>query len=157
MSHSVLPPWTTVCQAQLSSMISQRLFKFMCIESVMLSNHLIFCRPLLLLPSIFPSIRVFSNELACCIRQLKYRSSSYSSFKEYSGLIFLKIDWFDLLVIQMTLKSFLYHNLKASSFWCSAFLWFNTHIYTWLLENKQTNKHNFDYMDLYQQSDVSVY
>ena len=122
MSHSVLPPWTTVRQAQLSSMISQRLFKFMCIESVMLSNHLIFCRPLLLLPSIFPSIRVFSNELACCIRQLKYRSSSYSSFKEYSGLIFLKIDWFDLLVIQMTLKSFLYHNLKTSSFWCSAFL-----------------------------------
>ena len=129
MSHSLLPPWTTARQALLSSMISQRLIKFMCIESVMLSNHLILCYPLLLLPSIFPSIRVFSNELALCIRRLMYWNSSYSYLKEYSGSISFKIVWFDLLTVQRTLKSFLYHNLKASTFWCSAFLRSNTHLY----------------------------
>ena len=113
-------PWIAAHQASLSFTNSRSLLRLMSIVLVMPSKHLILCRSLLLLPSIFPSIRVFSNELACCTRQLKYWSSSSSSFKEYSGLIFLKIDWFDLLSIQMTPKSFLYHNLKASSFWCSA-------------------------------------
>ena len=94
-------------QASLSFTISQSLLKLMPIESVMPSNHLILCHPLLLLPSIFPSIRVFSNESALHIRWPKYWSFSFSisPSKEYSGLIFFRIDWFDLLVVQGTLKS----------------------------------------------------
>ena len=85
------------------------------IEPVMLSNHLILCRPFLLLPSIFLSIRVFSNELALCMRWPKYWSFSFSLSSEYSGLISFRINWFDLLAVQGTLKSFLqHHNLKAS-------------------------------------------
>ena len=90
----------------------------------MLSNHLILCRPLLLLPSIFPSIRIFSNELVLSIRWSKYWSFSFSirPFNEYSGLISFRIDWFDLPVVQGTLKSLLqHHNLKASILQCSAF------------------------------------
>ena len=93
-------------------------------QSVMPSNHLIFYRPLLLLPSIFPSIRVFSNELALCLRWPKYWSFSFSisPFNEYSGLISFRIDWLDLLAVQGTLKSLLqHHSLKASVFQCSAF------------------------------------
>ena len=117
-------PWTAACQASLSFTISQSLFKFMSTESVMPSNHLILCHLLLLLPSIFPSIRVFSNELALCIRWPKFWSFtlSISSSNEYSGLIFFRIDWFDLCAIQRTLKSLLqYHNSKASILRCSAF------------------------------------
>ena len=90
----------------------------------MASNHLILCHPLLLLPSIFPSIRVFSNEWALCIMQPKYWSFSFSisPSSEYSGLISFRIDWLDLLAVQGTLKSFLQHySSKASILWCSAF------------------------------------
>ena len=103
---------------------SQSLLKLMFIESVMPSNHLILCRPLLLLPSIFPSIRVFSNELVHCIRWPKYWSFSFSisPSNEYSGLIYFSIDWFDLAV-QGTLKNLLqYHSSKGSVLRCSAFL-----------------------------------
>ena len=93
-------PWTAAHQASLSFTISQSLLKFMSIESPMLSNHLILCWPLLLLPSIFPSIRVFSSELALHIRWPKYRSVSISLSNEYSGLISFRIDWFDLLAFQ---------------------------------------------------------
>ena len=103
-----------------SSMIG--LPKFMSIELVMPFNHLILCCPLLLLPSIFPSIRVFSNESAVQIRWPKYWSFSFSPSNEYSGLIFCKIDWFDLLAVQGILKSLLqHHNSKASILWHSAF------------------------------------
>ena len=90
-------PWTAACQASLSFTISQSLLKLMSIESVMPSNRLILCLPLLLLPSIFPSIRVFFNELTLHIRQPKYWSFSISPSNEYSGLISFAIDWFDLL------------------------------------------------------------
>ena len=101
---------------------SRSLLKFMFIKSVMLSNHLILCHPLLLLPSIFPSIRAFSNELALHIRWPKYWSFSTSPSNEYSGLISFKIDWFDLLAVQGTLKSLLqYHSSKTSVLQRSAF------------------------------------
>ena len=96
--------WTTACQAPLSFVIFWSLLRFMPIESVMLSNHLILGHPLLLLPSIFPQIRVFSNELALPIRWPKYWSFSIRTSSEYSGLISLMIDWFDLLTVQGTLK-----------------------------------------------------
>ena len=115
---------TAACQATLSFTISQSLLKFMSIELVMLSNHLILCHPLLFLPSIFPSSRVFSNESAICIRWWKYWSFSFSirPSYEYSGLIFFRIDWFDLFLVQGTLKSLLqHHNSKASIFRCSDF------------------------------------
>ena len=113
-------------QASLSFTISWSLLKLMSIESVMPSNHLIICHPLLLLPSIFPSIRVISNEPALCIRWPKYRSFrfsiSISSSNEYSRVIFFRIDWFDLAV-QGTLKHLLeHHSSKASMLQCSAFL-----------------------------------
>ena len=96
----------------------------MSIEWMMLSNHRILCRPLLLLPSIFPSIRVFSNESAVCIRRPKYWSFSFniSPSNEHPGLICLRMDWLDLLAVQGTLKSLLqHHTSKASIIWCSAF------------------------------------
>ena len=117
-------PWTAARQAPLSNTNPRSLLKPMCIASVMPSNHLILCRSLLLLPSIFPSIRVFSNDLVLHIRWPKYWSFSYSisPSNEYSGLISLRIDWFDLLAVWGTLKSLLqHHNLKASLLWCSAF------------------------------------
>ena len=92
-------PWTAACQASLSITDSWSLFKLMSIESVMPSNYLILCCPLLLLPSIFPSIRVFSNESVLPIRWPKYWSFSISPFNEYSGLFSFRIDWFDLLAI----------------------------------------------------------
>ena len=98
--------WTAACQASLSFTTSQSLFKFMSIELVMPSNHLILCHPLLLQPSIFPSIRIFSNESALCIRWPKFWSFSISPSNEYSGLISFKVDWFDPLAVQGTLKSF---------------------------------------------------
>ena len=115
-------PWTTARQASLSFNISQSLLKLMSIELIMPYNHLIFCCPLLLLPSIFPSIRVFSKELALCIRWPKYWSSGISPSSEYSGLISFRIDWFNLLAIQGTLKSLLqHHSSKALILWHSAF------------------------------------
>ena len=117
-------PWTTAHQASLSFTSSQSLLKLMSIELVMESNHLILCHSLLLLPSIFPSIRVFSTGLVLHIRWPKYWSFSFniSPFNEYSGLISFRIDWIDLLGVQQTLKSLLqYHSSKASIFQCSAF------------------------------------
>ena len=111
-------------QASLSLTISQSLLKLMSIESVMPSNNLILCRPLLLLPSIFPSIQVFSNESALCIRCPKYWSFSFniSPSNEYSGLISFRTDCLDLLVVQGTIKSLLqHHSSKASILQCSAF------------------------------------
>ena len=114
--------WTATRQASHSFTISQSLLKRMPIESVMPSNHLIFCRPLLLLPSIFHSIWVFSNESALHIKWPKFWSFSISSSNEYSGLTSFKIDWFDLLAVQGTLKSLSqHHSLKASILWHSAF------------------------------------
>ena len=125
-SHVLLfmTPWTAACQDSLSITNSRSLLKLMSIELLMPYNHLILCRPLLLLPSVFPSIRVFSNESVLRIRWPKYWSFSFSinSSKEYSGLIFFKIDWFDLLAFQGTLKSLLqHHNQKASVLWHSVF------------------------------------
>ena len=115
-------PWTAAQQASLSITNSRSLLKLMSIESGMPSNHLILCHPLLLLPSIFPSIRVFSNESVLHIRWPKYWSFSISPSDEYSGLIFFRMDWFDLLAVQGTLKSLLqHHSSKASIIWCSAF------------------------------------
>ena len=116
--------WTATCQASLSITNSQSLLKFMSIELVMPSNHLIICRPLLL-PSIFPSIRVFSNESVLCIKWPKYWSFGFSisPSNEYSGLISFRIDWFDLLAVQGTLKSLLQqHSSKASILRHSAFI-----------------------------------
>ena len=117
-------PWTTACQASLSITNSQSPTKPLSIELVMPSNHLIHCHPILLLPSIFPSIRVLSNESALCIRWPKYWSFSFniSPSYEHPGLISFRMDWLDLLVVQGTLKSLLqHHNSKASILRCSAF------------------------------------
>ena len=117
-------PWTAARQASLSITNSQSLLELMSIESVMPSNHLILCCPLLLLPSIFPRIRVFSNESVLRIRRPKYWSFSFSisPSNEYLGLISFRMDWLDLLAVQGTLKSLLQcHSSKASIFWCSAF------------------------------------
>ena len=124
MSNSVTP-WTAAHQASLSFTISQSLLKLMSIESVMPSNHLILCCPLLLLPSIFPSTWVFSKESALHIRRPKYWSFSLSisPSNDYSKLISFRIDWFGLHAVQETLKSFLQnHNSKALILQCSAFL-----------------------------------
>ena len=117
-------PWTVAHQVSLSITNSQSLFKLMSIESVMPFNHLILCLPLLLLPSIFPSIRVSSKESVLHIRWPKYWSFSFSisPSNEYSGLISFRIDWFDLLAVQGTLKSLLqHHSSKASILQHSAF------------------------------------
>ena len=116
--------WITACQAPLSSTVSWSLLKFMSIELVMLSNHLILCHPLLFWPLIFPSIRVFSNESSLCIRWPKYWSFSFSISLSsgYSGLITFRIDWFNLFSVQGTLKSLSqHHNLNASILQLSAF------------------------------------
>ena len=116
--------WTAARQAPLSLTMSPSLHKVVCIESVMPSNHLILCRPLLLLPSIFPSIKVFSSEPAVCIRWPKYWSFSFSlsPSNEHSGLMSCRMDWLDLLAVQGTLKSLLqHHSSKASILLCSAF------------------------------------
>ena len=117
-------PWTAACQASLSITNSWSLLKLISIKSVMPSNHLILCSPLLLLPSLFPSIRAFSKESVLHIRWPKYWSFSFSisPFNEYSGLISFRIDWLDLLVVQGTLKSLLqHHSSKSSILWRSAF------------------------------------
>ena len=124
MSNSATS-WTATSQAYLSFTISRSLLKLMSIEALMLSNHLILYHPLLLLPSIFPSIRVFFNESALPIRWPKYWSFSFiiSPSNEYSELISFRIGWFELLAVQGTLKSLLqHHSLKASILCLSAFL-----------------------------------
>ena len=132
-------------------MISWGLLKFTSIELMMLSNHLILCRPLLLLPSIFPSIRVFSNESVLCIRRPKYWSFGISPSNEYSWLISFRVDWCDLLVVPGTLKSLLqHHSLKASVLQCSA-------VFMVQLSHDSWKNHSFDYIDLCQQSDVSAF
>ena len=137
-------PWTAAHQASLSVTNSQSFLKLMSIELVMPSNHLIFCRRLLLLPSIFPSIRVFSNESVLCIRWPKYQSFSFSisPSNQYSGLISFRTDWFDLLAVQGTLKSLLqHHSTKASILRCSAF--FTVQLsHPYMTTGK---KHSFDY------------
>ena len=115
-------PMTAALQASLSFTISWSLLKLMSIESMMPSNQVILCCPLLLPPSIFPSIRVFSNKSALHIRWPKYWSFSINPSNEYSGLIFFKINWFDLLAVQGTFKRTLqHHSLKTWILWCSAF------------------------------------
>ena len=119
-----MTPWTTAHQASLSLTISWTLLKLMSIESIMPSNHLIFCHPLILLPSTFTSIRVFSNESILHIKWPKYWSFSFSlsPSNENSGLISFRIDWLDFLAVQGTLKSFLqHHSSKASILWNSDF------------------------------------
>ena len=124
MSDSFETPWTATCQASLSITNSWSPPKPMSTESVMPSNHLLLCRPLLLLPSIIPSIRVFSNESVLRIRWPKYWSFSVNinPSNEHPGLIFFRMDWLDLLVVQGTLKSLLqHHSSKASIIWHLAF------------------------------------
>ena len=119
----LVTPWTTACQAPLSFTVSQNLLELMSTELVMPSNHLILCPPLLL-PSVFPSIRVFSKGMALLIRWLNYWSFSFSTSpsKEFSQLISFKIDWLELLAVQGTLKSLIQcHNSEASVLWYSAF------------------------------------
>ena len=116
-------PWTAALHAFLSITNSQNLLKLMSIKSVMPSNHLILCCPLLLLPSILPSIRVFSNESTICMWWPKYWNFSFtiSPSNEHSGLISFRMDWLDLLAVQGTLKSLLHHSSKASILWHSDF------------------------------------
>ena len=117
-------PWTTACQAPLSITNSRSSPKLMSIESAMPSSHLILCRSLLLLPSVFPCNRVFPNESVLHIRWPEYWSFSFhiSPSNEHPGLISLRMDWLDLLTVQGTLKSLLqHHSSKASILWCSAF------------------------------------
>ena len=124
-------------QPSLSFTISWNLLKFMSMELVISSNHLILCGSLLLLPSTFPRIRVYSNELTLCIRWPKYWSFSFSinPSNQYSGLISFRNDWFDFLEVQGTHQSLLqHHNLKASIFSTQPTLWFNSHIHTWLMK-----------------------
>ena len=115
---------TATCQTSLSFTISRSQLNLMSIESIIQSNCLILCHPLLLLPSIFPSFRVFSSELALHIRRPKYQSFSFSisPSNEYSGVVSFRMDWLDLLAVQGTLKSLLqHHSSKASILWCSVF------------------------------------
>ena len=136
-------PWTAASQASLSITNTWSLLKLMSIKSVMPSNHLILCQLLLLPLSIFPRIRVFSNESVLHIRLPKdwSFSVSISPFNEYSGLTSFRMDWLDLLAVQGTLKSLLqHHNSKASILWCSAFTSFTSVHDHW-------KSHRFDYMD----------
>ena len=130
-------PWTTACQASLSITDSWSLLKLMSIESVMPSNRLILCHPLLLLPSIFPSIRVFSNESALCIRWPKCWSFSLniSPSSEHSRLISFRMDWLDLLAVQRILKILLQHRSSKASVLCAQLsIESNSHFHTWPLE-----------------------
>ena len=148
-----MTPWTVAPQASLSITNSWSLLKLMSIESVVPSNHLILCHPLLLPPSIFPSIRVFSNESALFIRWPKYWSFSFniSPCNEHPGLISFRMDWLDLLAVQGTLKSLLqHHSSKASILLCSAFFMVQ-------FSHEYWKNHSFDYTDLCWQSDVSAF
>ena len=150
-------PWTAALQASLSFTISHSLFKLTSIESVTPSNHFILCCPLLLLPLIFPIIRVFCNESAFCTMYPKYWSLSSSPFNEYSGLISFRIDWCDLLAVHGTLKNLLqYHkSLHQHCSWEAS-----SSVLTLLYSPPLTSIHDrwknysFDYTDLCQQSDI---
>ena len=148
-------PSTATHQAALSFTVSQSLLKLISIESLMPPKYLILGRPLLLLPSIFPSIRVFSNELALHIRWPNYQSFSFSisPSNEYSELISFSMDWFDLPTVQGTLKSLLqHHSSKASILQHSAFFMVQlSHPYM------ITGNHSFNYMDICRQSDISIF
>ena len=147
-------PWTTACQDCLPITNSWSLLRLMSIESMMPSNHLILCRPLLLLLSNFPSIRVFPNESVLRIRWPKYWSFSFSisPFNEYSGLISFRMDWLDLLAVQETLKSlFQHHSSKASILQPSAFF------IVQLSHHDYWKNHSFDLMELCWQSNVSAF
>ena len=120
VQHFVTPR-TAACQASQSITNNRSLLKPMSIESVIPSNHLILCHPLLLLPSVFPSIRVFSSESVLCIRWPKYRCLNISPSNEYSRLISFRIDWFDLLAVLGTQSLLQHHSSKASILRCSAF------------------------------------
>ena len=151
LSHVLLfaTPWIAARQASLSFTISWSLLKLMSIESVMPSSHLILCHPLLLPPSIIPSIRVFSNESALRIRCPKYWSFSFriSPSNEYSGLISFRIDWFAFHAVQGMLKS--HHSSKASVLWCSVYFMVQlSHPY---MTTGKTN--SFNYMDSFGGSD----
>ena len=154
-SYLIVTSWTAAHQASLSSTIAQSLLRIMCTESVMPSNHLILCRPLLL-PSIFPSIRFFSNQSALHIRWPKYWSFSYniSTSNEHSGLFSFRTDWLDLLAFQGTLKSlFQHHSSKASILWHSAYFTVQlSHPYITTGKN-----HSLDQMDLCWQSNISAF
>ena len=131
------PPWTAACQAFLSINNSQSLLKLMSIKLVMPSNHLILCCPLLLLPSIFPSIRVFFSESVLHIRWPKYWSFSFSisPFNEYSGLLSFRMDWFDLLTVQELSRVFSNTTVQKHQFFgVQPSSQSNSHIHTWLLE-----------------------
>ena len=148
-------PWTAAHQPSLSITNSWSLLKLMSIESVMPSYRLILCRPLLLLPSIFPSIRAFSNGSVLCIRWPKYWSFSFntSPFNEYSGLISFRMDWLDLLAVQGTLKNlFQHHSSKASILWHSAL--FIVHVTS---IHDHWKNHSFDWMDFCWQNNVSAF
>ena len=139
LSHVQLfaTPWTAALQAALSITNSRSLLKLMSIESVMPSNHLIFCHPLLLPHSIFPNIKIFSNESVLCVRWSKYWSFSFSisPSNEYSGLISFRMDWLDLVAVQGTLKSLLqHHSSKHQFFGAQLSSQSNSHIHTWPLE-----------------------
>ena len=126
-------PWTAACQARLSFTISWSLLKLMSIKSVMPSNHLVLCHSLLLLPSVFPSIKVFSKESTPLIRWPKYWrfSFSISPSNEYSGLIYFRIDWFELFTVQGTLKESSPKPVQKYQFFgAQPSLWSNSHIYT---------------------------
>ena len=153
LSHVLLfvTPWIAAHQASLSITNSGSSLKLTSMESVMPSSHLILCCPLLLPPSILPSIRIFSNESALCIRWPKYwrLSFSISPSNEYSGLISFRIEWFDHLAVQRTLKSLLpHHNSKASILSVLSLLYGPTSIHDYWKNS------SFDYMNLYRQSDV---
>ena len=144
--------WTAAHQPSLSITNSWSLFKLMSIKLVMLSNHLILCHPLLLLPSIFPSIRVFSNGPVLHLRWPKYWSFGFSisPSNEYSGLISFRMDWLDLPAVQGTLKSLLqHHSSKASILWLSTFFVVQL--------SHSGKKHNFDWTVLCWQSNVSAF
>ena len=148
-------PWTAVCQASLSFTISWSLLKFMSIESMMPSNHLILCCPFTPMPSIIPSIRVFSNESALCIKQSNYQSFSFSSrsLNDYSEFIFFRTDWFDLLAVQGTPKSSPAPQFKDISSSVVSLLYDLT--FTFI--HDYWKKHSFDYKAVYQQRDVSAF
>jgi len=131
VSKSSPPRWSAACQASLSITISHSLLTLMSFELVMSSNHLILCRPLLLPVSIFPSIRIFSNESVLHIRWPKYWSFSISPSSDYSGLISFRIDCLDFLAVQGTLKSLLQHTVQKHQYFGAQFsLWSNSHIHT---------------------------
>ena len=147
LSHSdvrlFVNPWTAACQASLSITNCQSMLKLMSIESVMPSNHLILCCPLLLPPSIFPSNRVFSNESVLHIRWPKYWSFGFSisRFNEYSGLVSFRMDWLNLLAVQGTLKSLLQHQSSKASAFNS--IQFNSSAFRFLYSPTLTSIHDY--------------